>query len=315
MDKNTLIISEEVETIKPSFSVKTYYAYIITNSKEKIVNIQFVLFDDPSTYSIVKSVIEKEFLVCKLLQNKSCTLKLESPSMTYQLFKDSALLGFLTEKIWINLAVEIKLRHQKNNKLDYEKLEIKHILFSLVDMLAEAQTKGIYHGPILFSNLVRTYNFDLKLTGWGQEYHINENLKNLRELETYLPEFTKFLCPSSPTTNRYFLEYFDGLIYRKDVYSLAKIIYKLISENTLTNPYSESNARDQLAKIKEELKKRGYDDQFISIIGEMFNYIPEKRLDFIELRQRLLTLEYNKISISSEMKEKRINFINENFSN
>jgi len=104
------------------------------------------------------------------------------------------------------------------------------------------------------------------------------------------------------------------LIYRKDVYSLAKIIYKLVSENSLTNPYSESNAKDQLAKIKDELKKRGYDDQFISIIAEMFEYFPEKRIDFIGLREKLMTLDYHKISISSEIKEKRINFINENFS-
>jgi len=230
MDKNTLIILDQVETIKPNFSVNNNYASIISNSKENIVNIQFVLLDDPNTYTIVKSVIEKEFLVSNLLQNKSCTLKLVSRYMTYQLYNDAALLGFLTEKIWINLADEIKLRHQRNNKLEYEKSEIKNILFSLVDLLAEAQTKGIYHGPILFSNLVRTSNFDLRLTGWGQEFHINYNLKNLRELETYLPEFTKFLCPSTPTTNRYFLEYFDSLIYRKDVYSLAKIIYKLVSD-------------------------------------------------------------------------------------
>jgi len=314
MDKNTLIILDQVETIKPNFSVNNNYASIISNSKENIVNIQFVLLDDPNTYTIVKSVIEKEFLVSNLLQNKSCTLKLVSRYMTYQLYNDAALLGFLTEKIWINLADEIKLRHQRNNKLEYEKSEIKNILFSLVDLLAEAQTKGIYHGPILFSNLVRTSNFDLRLTGWGQEFHINYNLKNLRELETYLPEFTKFLCPSTPTTNRYFLEYFDSLIYRKDVYSLAKIIYKLVSENSLTNPYSESNAKDQLAKIKDELKKRGYDDQFISIIAEMFEYFPEKRIDFIGLREKLMTLDYHKISISSEIKEKRINFINENFS-
>ena len=259
-ENSELKIIDAVESIGNDYSVQNYEALLQGNS----VNLRYVLFNEPTYYTIAKKVIEKEYLTFKILSSKSCIPELKSQLITKK-YRDCLLYGFCTEELWINIYSELKLRNDKKNEFLFDQNEIKNILFKLVDTLAEAEKNKIYHGPLSLNNIVRNNKFEIKIIGWGQEFHIEFNQKNIKELESILPGYCYFMCPSSGGNNRYFENYFDSLIYKKDVYSITKILYRLITNNTIFNAYNQDSSKDNLDKIKSELKMKNYDDNFLKI--------------------------------------------------
>ena len=304
MSEGELSLKNNVKAIGKNYSIETFECLY----KNKPVNFRFVEYVDPSNnYTIIKQVIEKEYLVSKTLLGKS-VCSLESP-LIYTLDNKSLILGFCTERLFINLDNEIKIK--KVGKSIYTQDEIKKMLYSLVDTLADAEMKNIYHGPFTLKNLVRNIKYDLIVIGWGQEFHIDFEEKNRRPLESFYPEYEKYMCPSINELDRFYENYFDEKIYKKDVFSLGLIFYRLIFERNMNITCEMEFDYNFSQMINDERIKNNYPD-IINILKRMLIYNIDKRINFIELRKQLLDLKFDKIQISDNDRENTIKFIKDN---
>jgi hypothetical protein len=308
-DEDTgLNLIDEIQSIGKINSIETFSGTLFDQN----VSIRMVLFNDPFYFPISKVIIEKEYLAAKLLNN-NCSCQLKS-QLIYQRYAGSVMLGFCTEKLLLNLEKEVKIRLDKRANFPYIPNEVKQLLFSVVSILSEAQNLGIYHGPVMLQHLVRNNMLELKIVGWGQEFIIENHQKTREGLESHTPEYSKYMCPSSNHQNKFYDNYFDEHIYQKDVYSLIKIIYKLVTGNTLVTPYNKDNALDRKNNVLNEIKAKGFDDSFLGVFEKMMDYEPSKRPNFEDLKGELQLLGYDKISLNSKEIELRVNFLKANCS-
>ena len=280
------IISNESSLIK-------FYNIENTNSNNSLDTDSFisVIYSNPSYFHINKITLDNEYYIYNELKGNSAIPIIKSPICT-DIIDNKAIYGFLSEKFLINLDNEERWRREK---CPFSLEEVKSILYKLTVILENAESKGIYHGPITLYNILRTYSMDIKLVGWSQEHQFRDHQVKLVWTSEQSPGFWNFVCNSFRSEDEVRNEYYDKNVFKRDIYSLGRVVLKLLNKNE--------------NKWEKELSEKAKDDAIINILKKILDQNVNERYSFIELKKELERNKYDTIEIRKEVNRNSFNFI------